>query len=94
MAGELTDQFATRYQTIFEAMKLEFGEENVVMKEGVSQQRGGQYYEMIGIDDAVNASKESDVIVLCLGETSYTEKPGDINDITLHESIKISYSVS
>ena len=36
------------------------------------------------IDDAVNASKESDVIVLCLGET-YTEKPGDINDITLHE---------
>ena len=85
--GELTDQFAAKYQTIFEALKREFGEENVDMKEGVSYKEGGQYYEMIenNIDDAVDASKESDVIVLCLGETSYTEKPGDINDITLHE---------
>ena len=56
------------------------------MKEGISYKDGGQYYDMIekNIDDAVNASKETDVIVLCLGETSYTEKPGDINDITLH----------
>ena len=85
--GELTDQFATNYQTIFEALKIEFGEDNVDMKEGVSYKDGGQYYDMIekNIDDAVNASKESDVIVLCLGETSYTEKPGDINDITLHK---------
>ena len=85
--GELTDQFATNYQTIFEALKIEFGEDNVEMKEGVSYKEGGQYYDMIekNIDDAVNASKESDVIVLCLGETSYTEKPGDINDITLHQ---------
>ena len=85
--GELTDQFATNYQTIFEALKIEFGEDNVDMKEGVSYKEGGQYYDMIekNIDDAVNASKESDVIVLCLGETSYTEKPGDINDITLHK---------
>ena len=85
--GELTDQFATNYQTIFEALKIEFGEDNVDMKEGVSYKDGGQYYDMIekNIDDAVNASKESDVIVLCLGETSYTEKPGDINDITLHQ---------
>ena len=74
--GELTDQFATKYQTIFEALKLEFGEDNVDLKEGVLYKDGGQYYEMIekNIDDAVNASKESDVIVLCLGETSY-EKP-------------------
>ena len=85
--GELTDQFASNYQTIFEALKIEFGEDNVDMKEGVSYKEGGQYYDMIekNIDDAVNASKESDVIVLCLGETSYTEKPGDINDITLHK---------
>ena len=85
--GELTDQFAAKYQTIFEALKQEFGVENVDMKEGVSYKEGGQYYDMIekNITDAVDASKESDVIVLCLGETSYTEKPGDINDITLHE---------
>ena len=85
--GELTDQFATNYQTIFEALKIEFGADNVDMKEGVSYKEGGQYYDMNekNIDDAVNASKESDVIVLCLGETSYTEKPGDINDITLHK---------
>ena len=37
------------------------------------------------IGDAVKAASKSDVVLLCLGETSYTEKPGDINDITSHE---------
>ena len=45
--GELTDQFAAKYQTIFEALKQEFGVENVNMKEGVSYKEGGQYYDMI-----------------------------------------------
>ncbi len=85
--GELTDQFASQYQTIFESMKQEFGENNVNFVQGVAYKEDGQYFEMIeeNITDAVEASKKVDVIVLCLGETSYTEKPGDINDITLHE---------
>ncbi len=35
------------------------------------------------INEAVKAAKQSDVILLCLGENSYTETPGNINSILL-----------
>lgn len=41
--------------------------------------------EVVDIDAAIDAAKESDVIVLCLGEGSYTEHPGSIADLTLAE---------
>jgi beta-glucosidase len=41
--------------------------------------------EVVDIDAAVNAAKESDVVVLSLGEGSYTEHPGSIADLTLPE---------
>jgi len=41
--------------------------------------------EVVDIDAAVNAAERSDVIVLCLGEGSYTEHPGSITDLTLPE---------
>lgn len=31
------------------------------------------------------AARSADVIVLCLGEEAYTEKPGDINDLQTHD---------
>ena len=36
-------------------------------------------------DQAVNAAASADVIVACLGEGSYTEKPGDLDDLNLDE---------
>jgi beta-glucosidase len=39
--------------------------------------------EVVDIDAAVAAAHESDVVVLCLGEGSYTEHPGSIADLTL-----------
>src|SRR4030095_2227467 len=41
--------------------------------------------EVVDIEAAVSAAKKSDVVVLCLGEGSYTEHPGSIPDLTLPE---------
>ena len=37
------------------------------------------------INNAVREARNSDYIVLCLGENTYTEKPGDLNDLNLHK---------
>jgi len=42
--------------------------------------------EVVDVDAAVSAAKKSDVVVLCLGEGSYTEHPGSIPDLTLPET--------
>jgi beta-glucosidase len=39
----------------------------------------------VDIKKAVDEAKDSDMVVLCLGEGSYTEHPGSITDITLPE---------
>ncbi|HYE66923.1 MAG TPA: glycoside hydrolase family 3 N-terminal domain-containing protein [Pyrinomonadaceae bacterium] len=41
--------------------------------------------EEVDIPAAVRAARDSDVVVLCLGEGSYTETPGNITDLTLGE---------
>ncbi|MDQ3634885.1 MAG: glycoside hydrolase family 3 C-terminal domain-containing protein [Acidobacteriota bacterium] len=40
----------------------------------------------VNIKAAVDAAKNADVVVLCLGEGSYTETPGNITDLTLPET--------
>ncbi len=42
--------------------------------------------EEVNVAEAVAAAKNSDVVVLCLGEGSYTETPGSIVDLTLPET--------
>jgi beta-glucosidase len=41
--------------------------------------------EEVDVAGAVAAAKDSDVVVLCLGEGSYTEHPGSVADLTLSE---------
>ena len=47
----------------------------------------GQYYDMIenDINKVVNEARKSDYIILCLGENTYTEKPGDLNNLEIHQ---------
>lgn len=40
----------------------------------------------VDVKKAVDAAKNSDVVVLCLGEGSYTETPGNITDLTLSDT--------
>ena len=95
--GELTDCFASGYNTIYEAFVNTYGSNNVKYVPGVSYKDGGTYYEMVenSIFKAVFEAKRSDYIILCLGETSYTEKPGDLNDLKLHDlQVKLANELS
>ena len=85
--GELTDKFAGDFNTIFEALANKYGKDNVKYVSGVSYKENGSYYDMVedDINKAVSEANKSDYIVLCLGENTYTEKPGDLNDLNLHK---------
>jgi len=85
--GELTDKFAGDFNTIFEALANKYGKDNVKYVSGVSYKENGSYYDMVedDINKAVSEANKSDYIVLCLGENTYTEKPGDLNDLNLHQ---------
>ena len=85
--GEKIDQFAGNFNTIFEAFSNAYGEKHVKYVPGVSYIDDGEYFEMQeeDINKAVLEAKKSDYVILCLGENTYTEKPGDLNDLTLHK---------
>ena len=82
--GELSDEFAVDYNTIAEAIQKEIGK-NANCIPGVSFEKGMDYRKekKDRYDEAIVAANQSDYIVLCLGENSYAEKPGDLVDLTL-----------
>lgn len=86
--GHRTDEFAGKYNTIYEAFCNEYGKENVTLNQGVTYNEKGKYWEENEpqIQDAVNAAKDADVIVACIGENSYTETPGNLTDLWLSEN--------
>ena len=83
--GEKTDEYAEKYNTILEAVQKKFGPSNVTYEKGVGYNMSGKYYEdsVVDIDAAVKAATGVDYILLCIGENSYTETPGNLNDLTL-----------
>ena len=85
--GEKVPKFTKQYNTILKAIQNVDGAKNVTYVPGVSYVEGGKYWEEqeAGIQDAVNKAKDNDYIVLCLGENSYTEKPGDLQDLSLSD---------
>jgi beta-glucosidase len=86
--GELVDEFAGRYSTILEAIQDEVGEDNVSFVPGVEYNMASKYWEEIpgDLDAVANAAKDVDYIILAIGENSYTEKPGDLHDLSLSEN--------
>ena len=86
--GHLADKFASRFNTIYEALADKYGKDNVTLEQGVTYNETGKYWEenTPDIDAAVSAAKNADVIVACIGENSYTETPGNLTDITLSEN--------
>jgi beta-glucosidase len=51
----------------------------------VSYLPGTEIDKEIDITAAVNAARAADVVVVCIGEASYAETPGNITDLTLNE---------
>ena len=86
--GHRADEFAGKYNTIYEAFCNEYGKENVVLNQGVTYNETGKYWEENEpqIQGAVDAAKNVDVIVACIGENSYTETPGNLSDLWLSEN--------
>ncbi|WP_444373994.1 glycoside hydrolase family 3 N-terminal domain-containing protein [Prevotella sp.] len=86
--GHRTDEFAGKYNTIYEALCNQYGKENVVLNQGVTYNETGKYWEENEpqIQGAVDAAKNVDVIVACIGENSYTETPGNLTDLWLSEN--------
>ena len=86
--GHRADEFAGKYNTIYEAFCNQYGKENVILNQGVTYNEKGKYWEenepqILG---AVAAAKDADVIVACIGENSYTETPGNLTDLWLSEN--------
>ena len=86
--GHRADEFAGKYNTIYEAFCNEYGKENVILNQGVTYNEKGKYWEenepqILG---AVDAAKDADIIVACIGENSYTETPGNLTDLWLSEN--------
>ncbi len=83
--GEKTDEYAQKYNTIVEAVQKKFGPTNVEYKEGVAYNMAGKFSDdsIVDIDAAIQAAAKVDYILLCIGENSYTETPGNINDMNL-----------
>lgn len=75
--GDESDKFAASKNTILEAIQQKIGKENV------SYEAGAAFDSLQNVDETVKAAQKADAIVLCLGELSYTENVGNIDDLNL-----------
>ncbi len=85
------DKFASQYNTIFEALQKVYGEKNVSYVAGVNYNMvSGKWNKETDIDinAAVRAARKADIIVACIGENTYCETPGNINDLNLSSNQK------
>lgn len=84
MARRSLRRFAGEYHTIYEALNRKF--DHVIWIPGVeygTSEENWQTEYVTGIDRAVAAAAHADVIIACVGENSYCETPGNINDLNL-----------
>ncbi|MDR1526916.1 MAG: glycoside hydrolase family 3 C-terminal domain-containing protein [Dysgonamonadaceae bacterium] len=83
--GNAADLYAKDYNTLLEALQKKAGATNVIYQPGVTYTNKGRYWEENEpeIEKAVTAAKGADVIVACIGENSYCETPGNLDDLSL-----------
>jgi beta-glucosidase len=86
--GSRAEDLAESYNTIYEALCLKYGKDNIVLEQGVTYNERGAYFEehTPQIDKAVAAAAGVDVIIACIGENSYCETPGNLTDLWLSEN--------
>jgi beta-glucosidase len=83
--GKDADKYASQHNTILEAMQQRYGGMNVIYEPGVTYNNDGLYWEENEpqIERAVKAAADADVILACVGENSYAETPGNLDDLAL-----------
>jgi beta-glucosidase len=82
------DAFVPQYNTILEALQNRFSK--VTYVPGVEYVPGGDWQaeDASGIARAVAAARGADVIIACVGENSYCESPGNMDDLNLSKNQK------
>lgn len=82
--GDIVDKVLPDGTTILDAMRSRGGD-NIVYAAGVEYDPAGKYYDEknIDIEAAVRAAADVDCIVLCLGENSYCETPGNLTEMAI-----------
>jgi len=75
--GDQDDKYAADKNTILKAIQQKIGKSNVEYEPGAG------FDSLQNINSAIEAAKKADAIVLCLGESSYTENVGNIDDLDL-----------
>ena len=86
--GSRAEDLSEKYNTIYEALCNKYGKENIILEQGVTYNENGAYYDENEpqIQRAVDAAAKADVIIACIGENSYTETPGNLNDLWLSKN--------
>lgn len=88
--GDRCDEFAGDYNTIYEALCNKFDHVDYVPGVEYAPSRYDNWQEecVTGIDKAVSAAAGADVIIACIGENSYCETPGNMDDLNLSQNQK------
>lgn len=73
--GKRTDKYTKEKNTVLEALQNTFSQ--------VSFAEGSGFSEEKSISEASRKARNADAIVLCLGESSYCETPGNIEDLDI-----------
>ena len=91
--GDRTNELAPQmgeYPTFQQALKTRFGEANVQYLQGVQWDAHDFNLDRQADDwnQLTAAARRADVVIACLGENSYCETPGNINDLNLSDNQK------
>ncbi len=88
--GDRVEEFTQDYNTILEALRSEFGSSNVTYCPGVEYVSGGNWKDdrVVDLGAVTAAARRADVVVVCVGENTYCETPGNINDLNLSANQK------
>jgi beta-glucosidase len=78
--GDNAARYPADRPTIRRAIEQRVGASNASYVPGV------EFDKVVDINAAVSAAKSADIVVLCLGEKSYAETPGNIDDLTLPDA--------
>eukprot|EP00604_Paraphysomonas_vestita_P001495 CAMPEP_0174822222 /NCGR_PEP_ID=MMETSP1107-20130205/14408_1 /TAXON_ID=36770 /ORGANISM="Paraphysomonas vestita, Strain GFlagA" /LENGTH=839 /DNA_ID=CAMNT_0016040611 /DNA_START=23 /DNA_END=2542 /DNA_ORIENTATION=- len=81
--GGKTDSEFTQGVTVKTGLQNIYGESQVVYQAGPSINSNSLEEDGVDIDAAIAAADAAQLTVICVGEDTYTEKPGDIDDINL-----------
>jgi beta-glucosidase len=78
--GDREDLYPAEKDTVLEAVQKLIGKDKVSYIEGTA------FDKDINTAAAVEAAKQADVVIACIGEKTYCETPGNINDLTLEDA--------